>query len=77
MGKPIRSIHIEPALNGGHTVTHNFKEMTRPGKHGLSYAPPPSPEVHVFGADEGHDMLAHVANTLSIPAASGEPGDNA
>ena len=64
--KEIRRMVIEPAENGGHTVTHDYKEVTREGKHGIqsSYV---EPEKHVFGADEGHEMLAHVANHLQIP----------
>jgi hypothetical protein len=66
MKKEMRRMEIEPAENGGHTVTHHYREMQREGKHGIqtSYV---EPEHHVFGADEGHDMLAHVANHLAIP----------
>ena len=68
--KEISRMVIEPAENGGHTVSHEYKEAQREGKHGMvsSYV---EPEKHVFGADEGHDMLAHVANHLNIPE-SGE-----
>ena len=64
--KEIRRIEIEPAENGGHTVTHRYSDMQREGRHGIqsSYV---EPETHVFGADEGHKMLAHLANHLSIP----------
>lgn len=64
--KEIRRLVIEPAENGGHTVSHEYKPMQREGRHGLteSYV---EPERHVFGADEGHEMLAHVANHLDIP----------
>ena len=64
--KEIRRMTIEPAENGGHTVSHEYKEAQREGKHGLvsSYV---EPEKHVFGADEGHEMLAHVANHLNVP----------
>jgi hypothetical protein len=64
--KEIRRIEIEPAENGGHTVTHSYKPIQREGRHGMSenYV---EPEKHVFGADEGHEMLAHVANHLEIP----------
>ena len=64
--KEIRRMEIEPAENGGHTVTHSYKPMQREGKHGMqeSYM---EPEHHVFGADEGREMLTHVANHLSIP----------
>lgn len=65
MAKEIRRIEIEPAENGGHTVVHHFKETMREGKHGQmpQYH---EPERHVFGEDEGHEMLAHVANHLEI-----------
>jgi hypothetical protein len=71
MKKEIRSMEIAPAENGGHTVTHRYKELQREGKHGLqsSYV---EPEHHVFGPDEGHEMLAHVANHLAIPEMEGE-----
>ena len=64
--KEIRRLVIEPAENGGHTVSHEYKPMQREGRHGMteSYV---EPERHVFGADEGHEMLAHVANHLDIP----------
>lgn len=58
----IRRMEIEPAENGGHMVTHYMKES--PSKGGMAYQ---EPEKHVFGADEGHDMLAHIANHLEIP----------
>ena len=66
MKKEIRRISIEPAENGGHTVTHEYHPMRREGRHGMqeSYV---EPEKHVFGKDEGHEMLAHVANHLAIP----------
>lgn len=66
MKKKIRSIEIEPAENGGHTVTHRHKDMpSHSSKNGMGsmYV---EPETHVFGAGQGHEMLAHVANALSI-----------
>jgi hypothetical protein len=73
MKKEIRRIEIEPAENGGHTVTHHLKPAQRQGRHGMMeiYM---EPEHHVFGADEGHEMLAHVANHLAIPEAE-EPDE--
>ncbi len=65
--KAIRRIEIEPAENGGHTVTHHYKETpSHSSKHGMGirYV---EPEQHVFGEHEGHHMLAHVANHLHIP----------
>ena len=70
--KIIRRIEIEPADNGGHTVTHHFKSQpVHSSKHGMGseYA---DPETHTFGAAEGHDMLAHLANHLHIPETADE-----
>lgn len=73
MAKEIRRIEIEPAENGGHTVTHHFKDNVRSGKHGEIHTYV-EPEQHVFGKTEGHEMLAHVANHLAIPET--EPDDD-
>lgn len=72
MAKEIRRIEIEPAVNGGHTVTHHYKDATQEGRFGTQYSSV-EPEHHVFGAKEGHAMLAHLANRLEIPeSAEGE-----
>lgn len=60
-------IEIEPAENGGHTVTHHYRDSPHHSSKsgvGMSYTPP---EHHVFGPHEGHEMLAHVANHLNVP----------
>ena len=64
--KESRRMVIEPAENGGHTVSHEYKPIQREGRHGTmeNYV---EPEHHAFGPNEGHEMLAHVANHLSIP----------
>ena len=65
----LRRMEIEPAENGGHTVTHHLKpKMTksRDAHSGMAMGYQ-EPEKHVFGADEGHEMLAHIANHLGIP----------
>ena len=65
--KAIRRMEIEPAENGGHMVTHHFKETpSHSSKMGMSMAYQ-EPEKHVFGPEEGHEMLAHIANHLEIP----------
>lgn len=65
--KKIRRIEIEPAENGGHTVTHHYRETpTHSAKSGIHVAYM-EPEQHVFGPEDGHEMLAHVANHLHIP----------
>jgi hypothetical protein len=65
--REIRRMEIEPAENGGHTITHHYKERPR---HSSKMGVMPGyeePEHHVFGPEEGHEMLAHIANHLSIP----------
>ena len=64
--KRIDEVRIKPTDDGGHLVTHHYKDAQREGKHGVqsSYV---EPESHVFGPKDGHEMLAHVANHLEIP----------
>ena len=65
--REIRKIEIEPAKNGGHTVTHHMKERPQhSAKHGMMPSAYEEPESHVFGEHDGHEMLAHVANALAI-----------
>jgi hypothetical protein len=74
MAKELSRIEIEPAENGGHTVTHHHKEAARKDSKshsGVSMVYH-EPEHHVFGKDEGHEMLAHIANHLEIPEPKGE-----
>lgn len=55
----LRSIEFSKAENGGHIAEHRFESGDG------SYH---SPEQHVFGADEGHKLLAHVAKHMGIQA---------
>lgn len=66
--RKMRRMEIEPSENGGHTVTHHYKEEMRPNSksHTGVMMGGSEPEHHVFGAHEGHEMLAHVANHLQI-----------
>lgn len=57
--KEIRSVEIEKAENGGHTVTHRFKQPSN-GPYHESEGP------HVFGADEGKKLVAHLVKHLGI-----------
>ena len=62
----MRRMMIEPAENGGHMVTHEMApQMSHSGKMGVGMAYK-EPEKHVFGKEEGHEMLAHIANHLAI-----------
>ena len=63
----IGRIEIEPAENSGYTVTHHFK-VGSGSKMGSAFT---APKTHVFGAGEGHAMLAHVANHLGVPVEEG------
>jgi hypothetical protein len=67
-------MEIEPMEDGGHLVTHHYKEEMR--KSGSAHAGiamhMPEPERHAFGKDEGHKMMAHVAEHLAIPEPDGE-----
>ena len=69
MAKKLHHIEIHPAENGGHTVQHHYKEeMSRSrDAHAGMMMRHVEPEHHVFGPDEGHEMLAHVANHLNVP----------
>ena len=78
MAEKMRRMEIEPAEgNGGWTVTHHMKEMpvhSSKSGMGMSYV---EPSKHVFGKDEGHDMLAHVANHLHIEEPKEAPEEEA
>jgi hypothetical protein len=64
--KQIHRMEIEPAANGGHTLTHHYKAApSHSSKEGMGMSHVPS-ETHVFGAEDGHGMLAHIANHLHI-----------
>lgn len=57
--KVLQSISIERAKNGGHILEHRFSN------DGPGYR---SPESHVFGADEGNKLIAHLSKHLGIQA---------
>jgi hypothetical protein len=60
----LHHLEIHPAKNGGHTVHHHF--MPKPASRSGAFMGPEEPEHHVFGPEEGHEMLAHVAHHLGI-----------
>lgn len=69
--KKVAGILIEPAegegkgFNGAVVHVHHHPNE-REGKHGM-VSTPIEPDHKMFGATEGHDLLAHVANHLAIP----------
>ena len=75
MKKVIEHIRIVPAENGGHTVEHHYKAAPSHSSKmgmGMHYT---EPEHHVFGKEDGHEMLAHVANHLQIEPPDEEDGN--
>ena len=64
----IERMEIRPSDNGGHTVMHYEKpKMSRDSKaHAGMSMGYTEPKSFTFGKDEGHEMLAHVANHLHI-----------
>ena len=57
--KVFKSMVLKHAENGGHIAEHHFENYEH------------EPEPHVFGKDEGHKLLAHVAKHMGIE--HGEP----
>lgn len=69
MAREIRSIEIEPAENGGHTVTHRFKSSPNPSKRGSLSDVYHEPETHVFGPDDDKKVIPHITKALGIKTA--------
>ena len=75
-GSKIRRMEITPADSGGHMVTHYLKETpSHSSKNGMQMEYH-EPETHVFGAEEGHEMLAQVANHLHVKEMHEEESDD-
>ena len=72
MANELTKIEIVPAENGGHIVTHHLKAKMRMDSRSHSgMAHYVEPEQHVFGKDEGHEMLRHLAEHLKIAEPKG------
>ena len=54
--KKLHHLEIHPAKNGGHMVMHHFSS-----DRGYQ-----EPATHVFGPDEGEEMMAHVAKHAKV-----------
>jgi hypothetical protein len=63
--KKLDHIEIKPVKgeNGGHMVTHHMQN------DGMAYK---QPEVHMFGKEEGSDMMAHLSKALKVSASKEE-----
>jgi hypothetical protein len=57
--RKLEEMHIKKVKgpNGGHLVTHHF------GSDGVNFH---KPEEHMFGKDEGPEMIEHVARHLGV-----------
>lgn len=78
--KELEGMHISPAKNGGYTVRHSYRAkpvMRRGAMNGGMGMDYPESEEHVFGANQGKEMLAHVSKHLGVtPAApASDEGD--
>lgn len=67
MKHELTRMEIEPAENGGHTVTHYFKSKPAIARGHMesSYV---EPEKHVFGEGEHKEMMGHIAEHLGLKA---------
>lgn len=63
--KKLHHIEIHPGKSGGHAIHHHHHQ------DGGEYR---EPEVHIFGEDEGHEALKHIAKHAKIK--DGWPGEN-
>jgi hypothetical protein len=66
--KRLVKLEITKGKNGGHVVTHHHE---RKGQDG--YPMHEQPEEHVFGAGQGGEMMAHVAQHMGVQQEA--PGD--
>jgi hypothetical protein len=57
--KELRSLEIEKGAEGGHTVTHRFKQNDG-GPYHESEGP------HIFGASEGKKLMEHLKEHMGI-----------
>lgn len=77
MAKVLDELRISPARNGGHTVRHTFKPQpinrkgAMSGGMGMDY---PESEEHVFGANQGDKLQAHIAGALGLKRGGGNSG---
>ena len=66
--KELREYSIEKADNGGHIAKLRFHQENGPYHE---------PESHVFGADEGHKLIAHMSKHMGLKGASAKAEESA
>jgi hypothetical protein len=67
-GKKLSHLEVSKGEEGGHVVKHVYEN------DGMTYH---KPTEHVFGADEGHEALAHIAKHAGIEAGDGDEYEEA
>lgn len=68
----LRRLEIEPAENGGHTLTHFYKESSGPSNGPSRYV---EPDRFVFGPDDDYKLTAHISKTLGLKDAKEEAAE--
>ena len=63
--KKLHHLEIHPAKNGGHMVMHHFA-----GNGGYQ-----EPATHVFGPEQGAEMMAHVMKHAKVQMDAEEKGE--
>ena len=66
--KEIESVTITKGKNGGHTIRHSFRRTPvkdSKAASGIGYDYPES-EEHIFGPDDDHKVLTHIAQALQM-----------
>lgn len=66
-GKKLDHLLVRKAEEEGHVVEHHFEN------DGMSYH---KPKTYVFGADEGADMLHHIAKHMNVAGPKDGVGDD-
>lgn len=65
--KKLHHLEIHPAKNGGHMVMHHYHS-----ERGYM-----EPATHVFGPEQGEEMMAHVMKHAKVNAPAGEKDEAA
>ena len=60
--KKLHHLEVHPAHNGGHMVMHHYHSSG-------AYQ---EPATHVFGPDQGHEMMAHIAKHAKVKMGEAE-----
>ena len=63
--RKLHHLEVHPAHNGGHAVHHHYHQGDGAYRE---------PAVHVFGPEEGHEMMKHIAKHAKVK--DGWPGEN-